>query len=132
MRRLALLVLLALAVLAVGGGLPQTAIEVFQLALLGIALLLLGARLRVLALRRRHGPPDPGRRAADPAYEEDFAGPVVARRVDPAPSRRTAERDEWSFPDPDEPAPTGLLPSTAGARRQARAPARSGEPHQTR
>jgi hypothetical protein len=135
MRRLALLVLLGLAVLAVpavGGGLPQTGIEVFQLTLLGIALLLVGARLRVLALRRRHRPSDRGWRAADPAYEEDFAGPVVARRVEPAPSRRPAQRDEWPFPDPDEPAPTGLLPSTAGARRQARALARSGERHRNR
>ena len=29
-------------------------------------------------------------------------------------------RDAWSFPDPDEAAPTGLLPSTAMARRKAR------------
>jgi hypothetical protein len=27
---------------------------------------------------------------------------------------------DWPFPDPSEPAPTGLLPSTAGARRRAR------------
>ena len=139
-----------------GGGLPVTGIEVFQLALLGIALLLVGARLRVLALRRRRGSAGPTWRESDLAYEEDFAAPITARRAtaprperrtpaprperrtpasrsdrratasrserraDPAPSRR-AERDEWSFPDPDEPAPTGLLPSTASARRRARA-----------
>lgn len=112
-----------------GGGLPVTGIEVLQLALLGIALLLVGARLRVVALRRRRGSAVPSWREADLAYEEDFAVPITARRAtaprperraDPAP-RRHAERDEWSFPNPDEPAPTGLLPSTASARRRARA-----------
>ena len=120
-----------------GGGLPVTGIEVFQLALLGIALLLVGARLRVLALRRKRGPAGPTWRAADLAYEEDFAAPISARRATapnqperratPAPPRRRAERDEWAFPDPDEPAPTGLLPSTASARRRARAAAMSRE-----
>jgi hypothetical protein len=112
-----------------GGGLPVTGIEVFQLALLGIALLLVGARLRVRALRRRRGSAARTWRESDLAYEEDFAAPITARRAtaprserrtDPASSRH-AERDEWSFPDPDEPAPTGLLPSTASARRRARA-----------
>jgi hypothetical protein len=112
-----------------GSGLPVTGIEVLQLALLGIALLLVGARLRVLALRRKMGSGEPTWRASDFAYEEDFAAPIAARRTaaprrrenrgEPAPSRR-AERDEWSFPDPEEPAPTGLLPSTASARRRAR------------
>jgi hypothetical protein len=117
-----------------GGTLPFTGIEALQLALLGIALLLVGARLRVLALRRRRGPAEPIWREGELAYEEDFAAPITARRAttrrsegratalrpEPARSRR-AERDEWSFPDPDEPAPTGLLPSTASARRRARA-----------
>ena len=94
-----------------GGVLPVTGVEALQLALLGIALLLLGARLRVLGLRRRRGSAEPTWREADRAYEEDFAAPITARR---------AERDEWSGPDPDEPAPTGLLPSTARARRRAR------------
>jgi hypothetical protein len=98
-----------------GGGLPVTGVEVLQLALLGIALLLVGARLRVLALRRRGGSAGPALREADRAYEEDFAAPIRARRAE-----RPAERHDWSFPDPDEPAPTGLLPSTASARRRAR------------
>jgi hypothetical protein len=88
-----------------------TGIELLQLALLGFALLLVAARLRVLALRRKRGSYVP--------YQEDFERPIAVRRAQPAPSRR-AERDEWSFPDPDEPAPTGLLPSTASARRRAR------------
>ena len=131
----------------VGGSLPVTGVEVLQLALLGLALLLVGARLRVLALRRKRGPAEPTWREADLAYEEDFSEPITARRAtaprpqqrvtmprperrattprparraQPAPSRH-AERDEWSFPDPNEPAPTGLLPSTASARRRARA-----------
>jgi hypothetical protein len=103
-----------------GDGLPVTGLEVLQLALLGIALLLVGARLRVLALRRRRGPAEATWRGADRAFEEDFARPIAAHRAEPRPSRRTSERDEWSFPDPDEPAPTGLLPSTASARRRAR------------
>jgi hypothetical protein len=143
MRSLALLALLALAVFAVLAVAQTTGIEVLQLALLGIALLLVGARLRVLALRRRRGPGEPSWRGADLAYEEDFEEPIVARRLDPAvarrpqpaptrrvdssPSRR-AERDEWAFPDPSEPAPTGLLPSTASARRRARALAMSDDP----
>jgi hypothetical protein len=125
-----------------------TGVEVLQLALLVIALLLVGARLRVRALRRkrppaeqsrrapaepsRRAPAEPGRRGAeDIAYEEDFAAPISARRTTAAAPRRTgrragparrapAEGDEWPFPDPEEPAPTALLPSTATARRRAR------------
>jgi hypothetical protein len=96
-----------------------TGVEVLQLALLVIALLLVGARLRVRALRRKRAPAEPRRRApaepnlrgADLAYEERFTEPISARR---------AHRDEWPFPDPDEPTPTALLPSTATARRRAR------------
>lgn len=118
--------------------LPVTGVEVLQLALLVIALLLVGARLRVRALRRKRGPAEPSRRrpaepslrGADPAYDEDFAAPISARRTTVAPPRRTERRagparcapagDEWPFPDPDEPPPTALLPSTATARRRAR------------
>lgn len=82
-----------------------------QLALLVFALLLVMARLRVLALRRRTGRTQPRR---------------PTRGAAPAPSRR-AERDEWPFPDPSEPAPTGILPSTPSARRRARELAMSGE-----
>jgi hypothetical protein len=98
MARFALLAVLALAV-----GLLVTGLQLLQLALLAIALLLVGARLRVLALRRKRGWHLPG--------EAAFAGPISVRRT---------ERDEWPFPDTDAPAPTGLLPSTASARRRAR------------
>ena len=103
-----------------GDALPVTGVEVLQLALLVIALLLVGARLRVRALRRKRGPAEPSRRGADLAYEEDFAAPISAHRGDTRPARRTSRRDEWPFPDPDEPARTALLPSTATARRRAR------------
>ena len=46
-----------------------------------------------------------------------MSGPAAE---DPEEEDVTEVRDGWSFPDPDEPAPTGLLPSTAMARRQAR------------
>lgn len=101
------------------GSLPFTGVEALQLMLLGIVLLLVGARLRARALRRRRGSAGPAWRGADRAYEEDFARPIAAHRAKQRPSRRAPERDEWSFPDPDEPAPTGLLPSTASARRRA-------------
>jgi hypothetical protein len=85
-----------------------------------------GARIRVLALRRRKHAPDPGAHDAHeyhqpPGYDEDFDEPA------PVPTRYAAARDEWSFPDPSEPAPTGLLPSTASARRHAREVAMSGD-----
>jgi hypothetical protein len=111
MRRLALLALLALAAVAFGG-LPVTGLQLLQLGLLVIALLLVGARLRVRALRRK--------RPSHLPLDDDFAEPIVARR---------AHRDEWSFPDPDETAPTGILPSTATARRRARAAAVASERH---
>jgi hypothetical protein len=87
-----------------GGALPVTGVEMLQLALLVIALLLVGARLRVRALRRKRAPHVP--------FEAASARPIVARR--------TSRREEWSFPDPNEPTPTALLPSTATARRRAR------------
>jgi hypothetical protein len=115
-------------------------IEVLQLALLGTALLLVAARLRVLALRRRvgHAPPrrleaganaparhaNPHTRRATPAARRAARGP--SGRATPVLSRR-AEADEWPFPDPSVPAPTGLLPSTASARRRARELAMPGD-----
>ena len=117
----------------------MTGVEVLQLALLVIALLLVGARLRVRALRRKRGPAEPsGRgpaepshRSADLAYEEAFASPISVRRTTAVAPRRTGRRagpasrapadgDEWPFPDPDGPPHTALLPSTATARRRAR------------
>ena len=89
---------------ATGGGLPRTGIEVLKLGLLGLVLVLVGARIRVV-LKRRGGVT---RLAPDGL---PHAAPSVATR---------GRRDEWSFPDPDEAAPTGLLPSTAMARRKAR------------
>ncbi len=119
---------------ATGGGLPQTGLEALKLGLLGLVLVLVGARIRAVVKRRRspdklapdglpYGSPDVSElpptshddEEADVEYEDEtreyaHAGAEVSR----------GGRDEWSFPDPDEPAPTGLLPSTAMARRKAR------------
>lgn len=135
---------------ATAGSLPRTGLQTLKLALLGLVLLLVGARVRVLAKRRRararrarssaaayrahpgvapdglpHSAPGASVIASgsfDEAAEQDEHSPVeqtpVAATHSPAPRRRG--RDEWSFPDPREPAPTGLLPSTAMARRRAR------------
>jgi hypothetical protein len=100
-------------------------IELLQLALLGIALLLVTARLRVLALRRRAAPTPARSRAGRAGTPARGPAPPLSRAT-PAPSQGT-ERDEWPFPDPAAPAPTGLLPSTASARRRARELAASGD-----
>jgi hypothetical protein len=89
---------------ATGGGLPRTGIEVLKLGLLGLVLVLVGARIRAVLKRR-------GRVTGLAPDGLPHAAPSVATR---------GRRDEWSFPDPDEAAPTGLLPSTAMARRKAR------------
>lgn len=111
-----------------GGGLPRTGLAVLQLALLGLVLVLVGARIRVIAKRRR----DRGVEEDEPALEDDglpSEPTVTAYRAEADPEHEDDgyhdlperdARDEWSFPDPDEEAPTGLLPSTAIARRQAR------------
>ena len=82
-----------------------------KLALLGLVLVLVGARIRAV-LKRRAGvtglAPD-GLPHGEPA---------VGHHAGAEPTRDG--RDAWSFPDPDEAAPTGLLPSTAMARRKAR------------
>ena len=107
---------------ATGGGLPRTGLEALKLALLGFVLLLVGARLRVV-IKRRQVPP-----AAVAADGLPHDAPAVSAMDAEEPEDEYVDEDEdvtevrdgWSFPDPDEPAPTGLLPSTAMARRQAR------------
>jgi hypothetical protein len=122
---------------AAAGGLPRTGLQVLKLALLGLVLLLVGARLRVLAKRRRararRARPSEAEYQAYPALAPDglphsapaareFASDSLDEAtVEPGePQQRRRRRDEWSFPDPREPTPTGLLPSTAMARRRAR------------
>ena len=135
-----------------GGGLPRTGLAVLQLLLLGVVLVLVGARLRVLLKRRRDARDEPEpdapadlepdglpredavvayRQPADDLeeneeYEYDEAG--YAEEDGHTAELEHADDDEWTFPDPDEPAPTGLLPSTAIARRQARLRQEHSEP----
>lgn len=115
-----------------GGGLPRTGLEVLKLGLLGLVFLMVGARVRAIARRRRRsrrrlaadGLPDgsPTVNAVHPpAHREE----TQAAEAELEYERTRRERDVWSFPDPNEPAPTGLLPSTAMAKRRARA--REGE-----
>jgi hypothetical protein len=113
-----------------GGGLPQTGLEALQLGLLGLVLLMVGARVRVIATRQRRPAPDAGREEeAELAPDGLPRSPAVVAYRDPetVEPRDAPARDEWSFPDPDEPAPTGLFPSTAIARRQARRRAEASE-----
>jgi hypothetical protein len=104
-------------------------------------LFLVGARIRVLALRRRKRAPAAGpqgwraerhhgeRHVTERAFDDDFDDPELFHaHAAPERDHYGAARDEWAFPDPSEPAPTGLLPSTASARRQAREPAMAGDP----
>jgi hypothetical protein len=135
---------------ATAGSLPRTGLQALKLALLGLVLLLVGARLRVIAKRhharakqarssaaasRAHPglAPDglphaaPGARFASGSLDEAAVGQDEYPRVEHGPvadahrpQLRRRELDEWSFPDPREPTPTGLLPSTAMARRKAR------------
>ena len=137
-----------------GGGLPRTGLAVLQLLLLGVVLVLVGARLRVLLKRRRDSREEPEpdapadlepdglpredavvayRQPADDLEEEDeeyeYDEPGYAEEDGhTAELEHADDDDEWTFPDPDEPAPTGLLPSTAIARRQARLRQEHSEP----
>lgn len=119
---------------ATGGGLLQTGLEALKLVLLGLVLVLVGARIRAVVRRRR----SPTQLAPDGL---PYGSPDVSELPPTSQARRSrklstrmrtreyahagaevrrAGRDEWPFPDPDEPAPTGLLPSTVTARRKAR------------
>ncbi len=102
---------------ATGGGLPRTGLEALKLALLGFVLFLVGARVRAVMKRREAGP---AALAADGLPHEAPAVSGLAAEEPEEEEDVTEVRHGWSFPDPDEPAPSGLLPSTAMARRQAR------------
>lgn len=78
-----------------GGGLPSTGLEILKLALLGIVLVLVGARIRAIAVRRR-------------------------AKTNLAPDGLPEATPAVSAVHADEAAPTGPLPSTATAKRMAR------------
>jgi hypothetical protein len=93
-----------------GGGLPRTGLDALRLFVIGVILLLIGARLHVLT-RIREIP----RRIAARRRRTDVAlrEAVENLRQPPDPG------SDWAFPDPDAPAPTNVLPSTAVAKRTA-------------
>jgi hypothetical protein len=93
-----------------GGGLPRTGLDALRLLVIGVILLLVGARLRVLT-RIREIP----RRIAARRRRTDVALREAVENL-----RQPPPNSDWAFPDPDAPAPTGVLPSTAVARRTAR------------
>jgi hypothetical protein len=117
---------------AAGGGLPSTGLEILKLGLLGLVLVLEGARVRAIARRRRSqaklaadGLPDGTPTASavpvpEPDLEQDEQDDHDETREHAHAEQARSGRDEWSFPDPSEPGPTGLLPSTAMAKRRAR------------
>ena len=95
-----------------GGGLPQTGLDILRVAIIGMVLLLVGGRIRVVTRRRR----EHAQAASDPrdAAPRERAPAASAPAAYPAPLY--AAKGDWNFPDPDELAPTGLLPSTARRR----------------
>jgi len=100
---------------AVTGGLVSSGLEALKLVLLGFVLLLVGARLRVVARTRRA-------RLHAQGY---FTAPAEAQpRLAPdglpeaAPTARSSAPSVDEYQDP-EPQPAGALPSTATAKRKA-------------
>jgi hypothetical protein len=76
-------------------------------------------RLMRRKARPQAPPPEPAvRRESEAELAPDGLPHEAPAVMAVEPSGRRA--DDWEFPDPDEPAPTGLLPSTASARRAAR------------
>jgi hypothetical protein len=95
---------------ATAGVLPRSGLETLKLGLLGFVFLLVGARLRAVA-KRRHAELRRRDRFVAAGDAEAPLGPDGLPRAAPAVSS--------PHPPADEPAPTGLLPSTATAKRRA-------------
>jgi len=101
-----------------GGALPRTGLDALRLAALGVLLLLVGARLRVRA-RTRKARPGGEPVTADSPHASRAAGHDRETGRSASLERHRPAQEDWQFPG-REPAPTGLLPSTASARRAAR------------
>jgi hypothetical protein len=98
-----------------GGGLPRSGLEAFKLVLLGFVLLLVGARVRVVAKARGARLRRQGYFAAT-ADEQPRLAPDGLPEAAPLPSSFAPPVDEYEEPEPQ---PAGLLPSTATAKRKA-------------
>jgi hypothetical protein len=95
---------------ATAGVLPRSGLETLKLGLLGFVFLLVGARLRAVA-KRRHAELRRRDRFVAAGDAEAPLAPDGLPRAAPAVSS--------PHPPADEPAPSGLLPSTATAKRRA-------------
>lgn len=99
----------------VAGGLASSGLEALKLVLLGFVLLLVGARLRVVARARRARLHEQGYFTATAGAQPRLA-PDGLPEVAPAASSFAPPVDGYDEPEPQ---PAGVLPSTATAKRKA-------------
>ena len=99
----------------VAGGLAGSALEALKLVLLGFVLLLVGARLRVLARTRRAWLHEQGYLTA-PAEAQPRLAPDGLPEAAPTAGSFASPVDVYEEPEPQ---PAGVLPSTATAKRKA-------------
>jgi hypothetical protein len=97
------------------GGLAGSGLEALKLVLLGFVLLLVGARLRVVARARRARLQEHGYFTA-PAEAQPPLAPDGLPEAAPTASSSEPPVDEFEHPEPQ---PAGVLPSTATAKRRA-------------
>jgi hypothetical protein len=97
------------------GGLAGSGLEALKLVLLGFVLLLVGARLRVVARARRARLQEHGYFTA-PAEAQPPLAPDGLPEAAPTASSSEPPVDEFEHPEPQ---PAGALPSTATAKRRA-------------
>ncbi|HVD58464.1 MAG TPA: hypothetical protein VNC17_16595 [Thermoleophilaceae bacterium] len=97
------------------GGLAGSGLEALKLVLLGFVLLLVGARLRVVARARRARLQEQGYFAAAAEAQPRLA-PDGLPEAAPTASSSAPPVDEFEDPEPQ---PAGVLPSTATAKRKA-------------
>jgi hypothetical protein len=97
------------------GGLAGSGLQALKLVLLGFVLLLVGARLRVVARARRARLQEHGYFTA-PAEAQPPLAPDGLPEAAPTASSSEPPVDEFEHPEPQ---PAGALPSTATAKRRA-------------
>lgn len=97
------------------GGLAGSGLQALKLVLLGFVLLLVGARLRVVARTRRARLQEHGYFTA-PAEAQPPLAPDGLPEAAPTASSSEPPVDEFEHPEPQ---PAGALPSTATAKRRA-------------